>query len=192
MSRVHISALILSVWSLHALQRLVWVLLRVVCFPPTVHPHVDQVDWDYVRARASLPHQTLTVCPGHSLTSSHPILPHVRIHASTQACFCCCWFKISILSIKGIFFLQCFRVLAALSDLFTSWFNTAALRARSQLGPRGGPESLVNLEILRSWLSRDYQTWESAANEHWVKTRTGSPVKTTGAQSLNLAPHTEQ
>lgn len=117
----------------------------------------------------------------------HPTLPHVRIHTSTQPHFCCHWFKISILSIKGIFFLQCFWVAAALSDLFTGWFNAVALRARGQLGWWGGPESLDKLEILRSSLIWDYQTWESAVNKHWVKTS-----KTTGAQSLHRAPLTEQ
>lgn len=50
------------------------ILCGFFCFPPTVHPHVDQVDWDYVQARASPPRQTLKICPGRSLTSHQQVL----------------------------------------------------------------------------------------------------------------------
>lgn len=150
MSRVHISALILSVWSLHALQRLVWVLLRVVCFPPIVHPHVDQVDWDYVQVRASPPCQTLTISPRRSLTSHQgSLIRFCPMYASMRPrnpVFAAADSKWLFLSIRGI----CF---------FNSVFRS---------NPR---------VCCKQTLGQNQDRW---------------PSKTTGMQSLHLAPHTEQ
>lgn len=136
-------------------------------------PNADDLSrtFPYLPPTASI----IQLCPTYAYTR-----PRSPIFAATGS-------KFLFWASRGFFFLQCFRVAAALSDLFTGWFNAVALGARGQLGWWGGPESLDKLEILRSSLIWDYQTWESAANKHWVKTS-----KTTGAQSLHWAPLTEQ
>lgn len=64
-----------------------WVLLRVVCFPPTVHPHVSQVGWSSCASVAAC----VCVCERalqwtDDLSRTFPILPPV--HSGS-----CCWLR---------------------------------------------------------------------------------------------------
>lgn len=95
---------------------------------------------------------------------SHPILPHVRIHASTQPCFCRSWFKMTILSIRGICFFN---------SVFRSWQLFQIFLWAGLTRQRSGREVSLDDEVdPNHWSTR-----ESAANKHWVKTKTGGPVK---------------
>lgn len=79
---------------------------------------------------------------------------------------------------QGYFYYSVSRSWQLFQIFFMSWFNASALGARGQLGRWGGPKSLVNPRVCcKQTLGQNQDRW---------------PSKTTGMQSLHLAPHTEQ